>query len=146
MIYDLFVQKDVSIVNHRSDKWQQQTTAQITLYNGGNWQNYVSKRYYSVSITYLYTWYWQNKNLMCFTYYDTFSISIKGHRGRDLMVVGFTTTYAISAYHHWFCESESQPGWGVQHYVIKFVSDFRRVGGFLRVFRFPPPIKLSAMI
>lgn len=36
MIYDLFVQKDVSIVNHRSDKWQQQTTAQITLYNGGN--------------------------------------------------------------------------------------------------------------
>jgi hypothetical protein len=23
-----------------------------------------------------------------------------GRRGRDLMVVGFTTTYAISAYHH----------------------------------------------
>jgi hypothetical protein len=23
-----------------------------------------------------------------------------GHRGRDHMVVGFTTTYAISAYHH----------------------------------------------
>ena len=23
-----------------------------------------------------------------------------GHRGRDRMVVGFTTTYAISAYHH----------------------------------------------
>jgi hypothetical protein len=23
-----------------------------------------------------------------------------GHRGRDSMVVGFTTTYAISVYHH----------------------------------------------
>ena len=24
----------------------------------------------------------------------------RGHRSRDRMVVGFTTTYAISAYHH----------------------------------------------
>jgi hypothetical protein len=28
-------------------------------------------------------------------------------------------------------------------YVIKFVSDLRQVGGFLRVLRFPPPIKLT---
>jgi len=27
-------------------------------------------------------------------------------RGRDRMVVGFTTTCAISAYHHWSCEFE----------------------------------------
>jgi hypothetical protein len=27
-------------------------------------------------------------------------ISIKGRHGRDHMVVGFTTTYAISAYRH----------------------------------------------
>jgi hypothetical protein len=33
-----------------------------------------------------------------------------------------------------------------QYYVIKFVSDLRQVGGFLWVFRFPPPIKLTAMI
>ena len=26
---------------------------------------------------------------------------------RDIMVVGFTTTYAISAYHHWSCQFES---------------------------------------
>ena len=39
------------------------------------------------------------------------------------MVVGFTTTYAISAYHHWCCEFESRSGRGVQHYVLKFVSD-----------------------
>jgi len=30
----------------------------------------------------------------------------------------------------------------MQHYVIKFVSDLRQVGGFLRILRFPPPIKL----
>ena len=34
----------------------------------------------------------------------------------------------------------------IQHYVIKFVSDLRQVGGFLRVLRFPPPIKLTATI
>jgi hypothetical protein len=49
------------------------------------------------------------------------------------MVVGFTTTYAISAYHHGCCEFKSRTGRGVQHYVIKFVSDLRQVGGFLRV-------------
>ena len=29
------------------------------------------------------------------------------------MVVGFTTACAISAYHHWSCESESHSWWGV---------------------------------
>jgi len=27
---------------------------------------------------------------------------------RDRMVVGFTTTYAVSVYHHWCCEFESR--------------------------------------
>ena len=31
----------------------------------------------------------------------------------------------------------------IQNYVIKFVSDLRQVGGFLRVLWFPPPIKLT---
>jgi hypothetical protein len=39
-------------------------------------------------------------------------------RGRDRMVVWFTTIYAISVYHHWCCEFESRSGRGVQHYVI----------------------------
>jgi len=56
----------------------------------------------------------------------------RGRRGRDRMVVGFTTTYAISAYHHWR-EFESRSGRDVQHYVIKFVSNLRQVGGFLLV-------------
>ena len=34
----------------------------------------------------------------------------------------------------------------LQHYVMKFVSDLRQVGGFLRVLRFPPAIKLTATI
>ena len=31
--------------------------------------------------------------------------------------------------------------YSIQLYVIKFVSDLLQVGGFLRVLRFPPPIK-----
>jgi len=30
----------------------------------------------------------------------------RGHRGRDRKVVGFTATYAISAYHYTRCEFE----------------------------------------
>ena len=76
------------------------------------------------------------------------SDDLRGRRGHDHVVVGFTT-YAISAYHHWCCEFESRAGReyiNVQHYVIKFVSDLRQVSGFLRVLRFPPPIKLTATI
>jgi len=36
--------------------------------------------------------------------------------------------------------------YSTQHYVIKFVSDLRKVGGFLQVLQFPPPTKLTAMI
>jgi hypothetical protein len=39
------------------------------------------------------------------------------HHGRDRMVVGFTTTYTISAYHQWCCGFESRSGRGVQHYM-----------------------------
>ena len=38
---------------------------------------------------------------------------IGGHHGRDRMVVGFTATCAISAYHHWSCEFESHSWRGV---------------------------------
>ena len=34
----------------------------------------------------------------------------RGRRGRDRMVVGFTTTYAIGVYHHWCCEFELDQG------------------------------------
>jgi hypothetical protein len=60
-----------------------------------------------------------------------------GRRGRDRMHI---TTNVVS----------SNPALGevhsIQHYVIKFVSDLRQIGGFLRVFQFPPPTKLTATI
>jgi len=77
------------------------------------------------------------------------SISWRGYRGRDGIVVEFVelpmqsvpiTTKVVS----------SNPVYGevysIQHYVIKFVSDLRQVDGFLRVLRYPPPIKLTATI
>jgi len=52
-------------------------------------------------------------------------------RGRVRMIVAFTTTYAISVYHHWCCEFES--GRGTHHFVIKFLSDLRQIGCFSEV-------------
>jgi hypothetical protein len=71
-----------------------------------------------------------------------------GRRGRERMVVGFTSTYAISAYTTKVVSSNPVHGrlYSMQYYVIKFVSDLRQVGGFLRVLRFPPPIKLTPTI
>ena len=68
------------------------------------------------------------------------------YRGsRYCMVVGFITTNAIGAYHHYPFEFESHLSevYSIQHYVIKFVKDLRQVGGFLR---FPPPKKLTTTI
>jgi len=67
----------------------------------------------------------------------------RGRRGRDRMVVGFTITCAISAYHHYSSNLVHGEVYPIQLYVIKFVSDLQQVGGFLR---FPPPIKLTATI
>ena len=36
--------------------------------------------------------------------------------------------------------------YSIQLYLIKFVSDLRQVGGFLRLLWFPPQIKLTATI
>ena len=62
---------------------------------------------------------------------------VGGRCGSDRMVVGFTTTCAISAHHHKFVSSNPVHGevYSIQHYMIKFVS------GFLRALRFPPPVK-----
>ena len=69
-----------------------------------------------------------------------------GRCNRDRMVVRFTTTCAISAYHHLRCEFESRSAelYLIQHYVIQFVSELRQVGGFLQVLLLPPSIKLTA--
>jgi len=46
-------------------------------------------------------------------YLATFKSIYWGRRGRDHIVVGFTTTYAFSAYRHWCCEFESRSAWGM---------------------------------
>jgi hypothetical protein len=64
------------------------------------------------------------------------------------MVIGFTipvqsvpiTTNVVSS------NPVYDEVYSIQHYMIKFVSDLRQVSGFLRVLRFPPPIKLTATI
>ena len=60
---------------------------------------------------------------------------MRGRRGRDRMVGGFTIIYPISAYHHLSSEFESRSGRGVLDTTLcdKFVSDLRLVVGFLRV-------------
>ena len=82
--------------------------------------------------------------------YNHYQVSnlIKGHRGRDRIIVGFTTTYAISAYHHQSCELEFRSGvmYSIQHYVIKFVSVLRQVDGSFRALRFPPSITMTSTI
>ena len=66
-----------------------------------------------------------------------------GRRSSDCLVVGCTTTCAISAYHHKSSNPAHDDVYSIQHYVIKFVSDLRHLVGFLRVLGFPPPIKLK---
>jgi hypothetical protein len=48
-------------------------------------------------------WYRSVLMPMWSTRYD-FLLLYRGWRGRDCMVVGFITTYPISAYHNWCCE------------------------------------------
>jgi len=36
--------------------------------------------------------------------------------------------------------------YSIQYYVIKFNRNLRQVGGFLRVVRFLPPVKMTATI
>ena len=75
---------------------------------------------------------------------------MKAHRGRDGMIVGFTTTDAISPITTKVVSWNHVDGevYLIQHYVIKFVSNLRQVGGFLWALRcqFPPPIKVTTTI
>jgi hypothetical protein len=55
-------------------------------------------------------------NTLTYSYIQTLVLPLNEQserRGRDRMVVGFTTTYAITAYHHQNCEFESRSSRGV---------------------------------
>ena len=64
------------------------------------------------------------------------------------MVVRLTVTYATSAIITKVVSSNPvhDEVYSIQHYELKFVSDLRQAGGFLRVLRFPLPIKLTFTI
>ena len=52
---------------------------------------------------YDFDWILDVLTIFCFSYYRiciTIRPNMGGCHGRDRMLVGFTTTYAISAYHH----------------------------------------------
>jgi hypothetical protein len=72
-------------------------------------------------------WYWNYitrlANLIEHKLYTGWTFPNWGHPCHDHMVIGFTTTCAISAY---------------DHYVIKFVIDLQQVSGLLRILWFPP--------
>jgi hypothetical protein len=113
-----------------NDWYLTQTVAVFQLYCDMN-------KYYKFFPSNLITWcnvLWLQGQWYTCTLMSVVSV-LRGRRGRNRMVVGFTATYATSAYHHWCCEFESRSGRDVQHYVLKFVSDLRQVGGFLRVIR-----------
>ena len=74
---------------------------------------------------------------------STVSALKRGRCGRDRMIVGITTTCAISAFHHKVVSSNLTQA--IQHYVIKFASDLWQVRGILCALRFTPPIKLTPL-
>ena len=55
--------------------------------------------------------------------YDMVTDNNRGGHGSDRMVVGFTTTCAISAYHHLSCEFESH-SWVVRLTTTCAISDY----------------------
>ena len=67
------------------------------------------------------------------------NLVIRGCHGCDRMVVGFTTTCAISAYYHYSCEFEPCSWRGVLDTTL-CENVQQQVSGFLLVLRFPPPI------
>ena len=83
-----------------------------------------------------------------FAHYIVWPLGLRRPSWSWRMVVGFTTTCTIRAYHHKSFEFESCSGevYSIPHYATKLVGDLRQVGRFLRVFRFPPPIKPTATI
>jgi hypothetical protein len=63
----------------------------------------------------------------------------------DLNFIRDTLPVLETEYEFWESNVHGEV-YSIQHYEIKFVSDLRQVRGFLRVFRVPPTIKLTAMI
>ena len=68
------------------------------------YQWHIFKFYYYMTYCFINSF----KLLMTSDHVNDYIFSFYGHRGRDRMVVGFTTTCAISTYHYKSCELESR--------------------------------------
>ena len=72
---------------------------------------------------------------------------MRGRRGGDRIVVGCTLVLSVPIATKVVSSNPVHDEvYSIQHYVIKLVSDLGQLGGFLRVIRFPPPIKLTVTI
>ena len=71
-----------------------------------------------------------------------------GRRGRDLMVVELMLPVQTLPITNKAASSNPAHGevYSIQHIVIKLISDWWQVGGFLRVLRFPPHKKTDNTI
>jgi hypothetical protein len=72
-------------------------------------------------------------------------ISSRGCRDQYCMVVGFTTTYAISVYHQYCCKFESHSWWGVLDTTLcdKVYQWLMAGRWFSTTLKFLPPIKFT---
>ena len=82
----------------------------LCLYRGtSNWMFTVIK--YFSAIWYNLNWFCKSVKRSKHYYYIILHISNRDRRGRDRIVVGFITTYAIGAYHQYRCEFEPRCSW-----------------------------------
>jgi len=85
------------------------------------------------------------RSIVAFKSENSIKMALSRKIVRDVMVMGFTTPLQSVPITTNVVSSNPVHGevYSKQHYVLKFVSDLRQVGCFLR---FPPPIKLTATI
>ena len=90
----------------------------------------------------------QAKSLLWGITFHSRSLYFQRYLGLDRMVVGLTTTDAISAYHHNVVNQNPvhDEVYSIQYYEIMLVSDLRKVDGFLWVLRFAIPLSIGPSI
>ena len=90
---------------------------------------------------------------LVFLFSIVFSLLLHVHLEESTTIITPSTTWSWSygswIYNYlcnqWVRIPQGEVYW-IQHYVIKFVSDLRQVGGFFRILRFTPSIKLTSTI
>jgi hypothetical protein len=123
--------------------------------------NYLAFQYFDIELT----WWWLFQKRVVCTKLDIYffisiifmmKISLNGgsldYQGKKKGYNGYCGQLCLATGHQrrfliiWSSNLVHGEEYSIQHYVIKFVSDLRQVGGFLRVLWFPPSIKLTATI